>query len=274
MLTRWTTGLVLAGAAATLGATGPSTPAPSDAYSLDLGAGAGRPVDGYVGAGDRAGVWQEIAALTGGVPVPLDGITGAPSSATLTVAVTRTAFTVDNPDTMRDDAALMDDGLNLGGTAGAPETFVFQGLLDGRYRVTSYAWAPDSANFLTEVTVVGADEPPQEIGGAWPGTFVEGITHAVHTVDVEDGTLTIETRVTLGFGTLNGVQLDRIELPPCAADFVAPFGDVDVDDLLFVINSWNCTTPPDACEADIVAPFGVVDSDDLLAVINGWGRCE
>jgi hypothetical protein len=52
-------------------------------------------------------------------------------------------------------------------------------------------------------------------------------------------------------------------------------GEVDVDDLLAVINSWGgCPLPcPPHCAADI-APAGgncAVDVDDLLMVINNWG---
>ena len=52
-------------------------------------------------------------------------------------------------------------------------------------------------------------------------------------------------------------------------------GEVDVDDLLAVINSWgSCPAPcPPHCAADI-APAGgncAVDVDDLLMVINNWG---
>jgi hypothetical protein len=64
--------------------------------------------------------------------------------------------------------------------------------------------------------------------------------------------------------------------PACPAD-IAPSGgngNVDVDDLLAVINSWG---PCTGCSADI-APGpngnGAVDVDDLLMVINSWGPCQ
>ena len=45
-------------------------------------------------------------------------------------------------------------------------------------------------------------------------------------------------------------------------------GNVDVDDLLLVINSWGPCAPP--CAADLNFTE-VADVDDLLAVINNWG---
>ena len=46
-------------------------------------------------------------------------------------------------------------------------------------------------------------------------------------------------------------------------------GQVNVDDLLAVINSWG-DCPPGICAADVVDD-GTVDVDDLLLVVNGWG---
>jgi hypothetical protein len=54
-------------------------------------------------------------------------------------------------------------------------------------------------------------------------------------------------------------------------------GNVDVDDLLAVINSWgDCAIPcPPTCDADLaptpVSGDCVVNVDDLLSVINNWG---
>ena len=57
----------------------------------------------------------------------------------------------------------------------------------------------------------------------------------------------------------------------CVADIAPPFGVVDVDDLLGVINNWGLCGPE--CPGDLAMPFGVVDTEDLLAVINGFGTC-
>ena len=72
-----------------------------------------------------------------------------------------------------------------------------------------------------------------------------------------------------------GQMVLRIDTDPgtlCPPD-IAPEGgngQVDVDDLLLVINSWGKC---DGCPADITGN-NIVDVDDLLEVINGWGICQ
>ena len=64
----------------------------------------------------------------------------------------------------------------------------------------------------------------------------------------------------------------------CPADFVGARtlpgvgdGEVNVDDLLALIASWNQCTPG-SCPADLTGN-GNVDVDDLLALIQAWGPC-
>jgi hypothetical protein len=57
---------------------------------------------------------------------------------------------------------------------------------------------------------------------------------------------------------------------PCIADIAPPAGNgqVNVDDLLVVINTWGSDGAGD------VTGNGVVNVDDLLAVVNSWGSCD
>jgi hypothetical protein len=63
----------------------------------------------------------------------------------------------------------------------------------------------------------------------------------------------------------------------CVADVIGPGnsvpdGEVNIDDLLYVINFWGVH----GGAADMYDPDcgdGIVDVDDLLAVINSWGEC-
>jgi hypothetical protein len=66
----------------------------------------------------------------------------------------------------------------------------------------------------------------------------------------------------------NGI-LDSCEQAPLTGD-INNDGEVDVDDLLMVINSWGACKD---CPADIAPEAGndIVDVDDLLVVINHWG---
>jgi hypothetical protein len=81
-----------------------------------------------------------------------------------------------------------------------------------------------------------------------------------------------------GTGTLTLGYIGCTPPNPCPAD-IAPFpdgdGNVNVDDLLAIINSWGTCANPNNCPADISPAQGndVVNVDDLLAVINNWGPC-
>src|SRR6202008_4056147 len=98
-------------------------------------------------------------------------------------------FVFDNPGTAGDDGKLMDDAHD------GALTLTFAGLLNGDYDVYTYAWAPDSGTFLTNVSVVGSPNPMQAIGGSWPGGFAQGVTHAKHRVSVTNGTLLVDCSV-------------------------------------------------------------------------------
>ena len=58
----------------------------------------------------------------------------------------------------------------------------------------------------------------------------------------------------------------------CPAD-LADDGQVGIQDLLKVLESWGVCQPGSACTADIDGD-GMVGADDLLFVVNGWGVCE
>jgi len=66
-----------------------------------------------------------------------------------------------------------------------------------------------------------------------------------------------------------------LPLPACCGGDVDGSGQVNVDDLLALINSWGTCADPVDCPADLVPPGGngVVNVDDLLDIINGWGSC-
>ena len=71
------------------------------------------------------------------------------------------------------------------------------------------------------------------------------------------------------------IVLTGAAFPPCRGDLAAPWGEIDTDDLLTVINDWGCTGVPGTCEGDISGPSdvpdGTTDTEDLLELINSWG---
>jgi hypothetical protein len=85
-----------------------------------------------------------------------------------------------------------------------------------------------------------------------------------------NATLTMfKTSATLA-NTIQASTVVPTPLPDCPAD-INNDGSVDVDDLIAVILSWGCVSPP-PCEADVDGN-GTVDVDDLIAVILAWGPC-
>jgi hypothetical protein len=77
------------------------------------------------------------------------------------------------------------------------------------------------------------------------------------------------------FGTSQAfLRLNLGGVAPCPADIFGDDGQVNIDDLLLVINSWGvCEDPCPPCVADIDGNCNV-NIDDLLTVINAWGACD
>lgn len=182
--------------------------ASAESINIDFTSAFGVPSDAYGAAAGQPGVWNLLESV-GPVPAALLDINGDPSGVTLTADSSPFPFSFDNPGTSGDDQALMDDLFDLGGV-GATLSLTFSGLTDGSYDVYTYAWAADSDAFRTSVDVGGL---VQLVGGAWPGGHAVGVTHALHSVDVVGGMITIDLMTAEGFGSLNGIQLAMIPAP-------------------------------------------------------------
>jgi hypothetical protein len=187
--------------------------ASAQSLNVDVGANGVFPAPSvtYAAAG-QAGVWNAVPAPA--LAAALVGLDGMPSAATLTSTGGFLNFGFDNAGTSGDAQDLLDDAQDLGGSTSIAH-WTFAGLADGAYTVTTYAWAPDNAGFRTGVSVLGSPDPTVDVGGAWTGAHVVGVTYARHQIVVVGGALSIELSATNGFGSLNGIQLVR------ATDFVA-----------------------------------------------------
>jgi hypothetical protein len=124
-------------------------------------------------------------------------------------------FNFDNPGTTGDDQALYDDLIDVGGV-GSNVLITVNGLAPTTYNIFTYAFAPDSDTFRTDVSVNGL--PIQSIGGLWPGTSTLGTTFAMHTVTLGAGeSLLISATTNTGFGSVNGIQIVPIPEPTSLA---------------------------------------------------------
>ncbi len=175
----------------------------SSLINIDFGTQFATPTAAHGGAAGQAGVWNGITATSG--IVPLNDISGAASGASINMPAGNFAFSFNNAATTGEFQALLDDGLDLGGV-GSIDTFTISGLAAGNYQVYVYAWAPDSATFITATSANGS--AAANSGGAFGGNYAAGITHNVFNVSIlPGGNLTIQTQTVSGFATLNGIQI-------------------------------------------------------------------
>lgn len=164
------------------------------------------PSQSFGAAANQPGVWNRVVATTS-AQIPLVDLAGAPTTITVTkldTANTVFAVQIDNPATTGDDELLMDYLADPEPTG----TWIVEGLRSGAYSVYSYAWAPDSSTYISGVTVNGGTE--SNVGGAWPGGYILGTTHALDFVFVPaGGAIMITVRGVSGCpcGSFNGFQL-------------------------------------------------------------------
>jgi len=123
------------------------------------------------------------------------------------------------------------------------------------------------------------------VGGAWTGTFIEGVTHASFGINVPDGNIDVSVAGGVwgqsGFG--NGMQIIKV----CDADFTTgaiegqagwgvPNGVVNNDDFFYYLGRF---VAGDGGEADLTAtaipgtpgygmPNGVISNDDFFYYLS------
>ncbi len=171
------------------------------------GAGAGLPALGYgAGAGAVAQTTAWVGVTSG---TAVQGIGGG---ASLQWGSAQGLFGFNNAGTTGNDELLLDDCIDIGGT-GASITGTVTGLAaNQQYDVFVYAWAPDSATFITNVNIAGSGA--QAVGGAWGGSNAQGVTFAKATVSsTAAGTLAFTAATGSGFGSLNGFQIVTVPAP-------------------------------------------------------------
>lgn len=198
-----------------LGVAGLASSVLGQSLNIDFGFGAGIPNEKFGAAGPE-GFWNVVESVVG--PIPLIGLDGAPIAASLDAGDSGESNVVDDPATTGQPEAFMDDFLV--GLGDQVRTFEFSGLQDGLYEVLTYGWTPNEPDNLTSVSIEGQFGLPRLSGGAWPGGFVEGVTHTVLHANVMGGVLVLD--ISSGDfrsnGNVNGIQLVRLG-DVCLADW-------------------------------------------------------
>jgi len=194
-----------------------SAPASSQSFNIDFGDNVtlGTPSATYGGASGQAGFWNDCIG-----DMPLADIAGNATGVSISLVGVDTPYGFDELCTAGEDQMLMDDIMYTGGTSGY---FQFTGLADGSYEVYTYAMAPDSNVFLTDVTIVGSTEGTLTVGGDFCLGFVHLATHAVHHVNVVGGNAQIDVAINASYTSLNGMQI--IQTGGGAAGTAFCFGD-------------------------------------------------
>ncbi len=167
------------------------------------------PASTYAGAG-LAGVWNQYVDNFE-EPLAIVDTDGNAGSATVTL------FNAGNRSLggdilgaggSADDAALLFGKFNS--FIGSGGIVRFNGLTEGVYEVTTYAWSSD-VTFMqgSLVDVVGSTEGQLACGGAFTGAHQEGVTYVRHTVTTLSGEVEIHINENSFGAALNGVQLRR-----------------------------------------------------------------
>jgi hypothetical protein len=176
-------------------------PAAAQNFNIDFGTLTPVPSSTFGAAAAQPGTWNAWNPALG--PLALVDIQGAATG----VQITRTSangydFTFNHTGTSGDDEALLDDGEDPSPLG----VYQVTGLAAGTYTVTTYAWAPDSASYITAVSVNGG--PPTNVGGTYTGTYQLGVTHAVDTVTIPaGGILEVRCSTVVSFTTVDGLQI-------------------------------------------------------------------
>jgi len=188
--------------------------ASAQSFNVDVGAAvgaAGIPAATY-GAAGLVGPWNNLDGSPSTTLPNLIDVNNVTTGVSINIAGGLANFFFDNTGTLGGDHALLDDLQDVGGVGGL-STLTFSGLQNGKYTVRAYAWAPDArTTFTTTVNVVGGSGP-QTLGGNWTGTNVAGQTYRLDTTTITGGTLQVTFATALGFGSVNGIQIEQAGTP-------------------------------------------------------------
>jgi uncharacterized protein (TIGR03382 family) len=177
----------------------------AQSINVNFGPTTAKPSATYAAAG-LAGPWNTIAGTSGPVYNGFVAIDGTATPIEMTQSPTTTLLGTGDPSVTGDDATLLDNGLD---TTGAETCLMFSGFEPGTYEVLIYAWTPNQPAVLSRTR---QDQAPstKDVGGAWSGQHVEGVTYARYTVTVDSsGNLPAHSGLAPSqpSAALNGVQI-------------------------------------------------------------------
>lgn len=226
-----------------------STGVPSEGFGV--------PSSSFGGAANQPGFWMEFNTDVDG-PVAAVGLDGQPTGVSLFLEGPNTVVTLNDSATSGDTEALLDDSIyGFGDVVGR---ITISGLRSGRYRVVVYGIAGGQPE---QTTLFSVRDESALAGGAWSGSFEEGVTHAEFLTQ-SDGGNSIRIEAVGGVfgqsGYLNGFQLTAVDR--CDVDFnfdgVLDNGDISRFVELFIEGSFFADLGGDT----------FVDNSDIGTFVN------
>jgi hypothetical protein len=181
----------------------------AQSLNVDFGQPANKPSDTYAAAG-LPGVWNSIQGAAGPT-YNLVGLDGRPTSVTLSQSGSTSLLSASDPSVTGDDAALLNDAL-ITNIAGQETCLFVHGLEPGMYEVLVYAWMPNAPAVKSRVRH-DLSTMTQDIGGAWTGAHVQGVTYSRHILTIgSDGFMGSHSGVVPGAVAANGAALNGFQI--------------------------------------------------------------
>lgn len=189
-------------------------------FNIDFGPPESGPSAEYGAAGLR-GVWNSIEAEHTSIGNPtalyqLVDLEGNQTDATLHQFGGMDLQSFNDPSVTDEDAILLMNDALITHNQNLESCMFINNLEPGLYEVISYGWMPNHPDQLANIRIDFVPET-NDIGGPWPGDHVEGITYAVHVVEVDQsgfmGTHSGNVPgadLTIG-AAYNGMQIRKIE---------------------------------------------------------------
>jgi len=217
------------------------------AFNIDLGQPGTGPASSYAGAG-LAGVWNALPVtnmvpfMTG--PHPNDfmlvDINGNQTGVGLHQYGGMDLTSLSDPSVLGDHAALMNDVLIT--HSASLETCVYlNGLQDGLYEVITYAWMPSQPSIMQRVRFDFIPET-EDVGGAWPGQHIEGVTYSKYNVQVTNGFIGLHVGIPPGGNTHIGAAWNGMQIRPLGVDpvpAISTWGAIIFAIVLLIAGTWT-----------------------------------
>ncbi len=173
----------------------------------------GAPASSY-GAAGIPGTWNAVTGIDGPTFHFVD-IHGGTTNVTMTQSPTEMDLSGgDDAALSGDDAKLLNTGIF---TTSAETCLTFAGFNAGDYEILVYAYSPSQPTIKSRTR---QDDAPStiDVGGAWSGAHVEGITYARYPVTVTNGNLPAHSGLApnMPSAMLNGIQIRLLTdvIPP------------------------------------------------------------